>query len=214
MELTDSALSSLPLSPSGTDIGPGDHVCALYRGTDGRDDIMLPFLGRGIEQGDKCVAVLDDAEPTDVARQLEQLCEVDAALECSQLELHRSLDTYLRGGVGFDGAEMLAFWDAAVDRGTRAGYETTRALGEMTWALRNYPGVDGLIEYEAELNTVITSSPRTVVCLYDLDQFDGSIVVDLLRTHPKLLVTGRLLTNPYFQAPGELLEDRAAADLA
>ena len=32
--------------------------------------------------------------------------------------------------------------------------------------------------------------------LYDLDVFGGGILVDLLKTHPKLLLGGMLLENP------------------
>ena len=46
------------------------------------------------------------------------------------------------------------------------------------------------------------------MCLYDLDLFDGQVVVNLLRTHPKLLLCGSLLDNPYYLEPEELLATR------
>jgi hypothetical protein len=44
--------------------------------------------------------------------------------------------------------------------------------------------------------------------MYDIRKFSGSVVVDVLRTHPLVLANGTLLTNPFFVPPGELLRER------
>jgi hypothetical protein len=43
------------------------------------------------------------------------------------------------------------------------------------------------------------------VCLYDLERFGGGIVVDLLKTHSRVLMGGMLLENPYCMSPDEIL---------
>ena len=62
-----------------------------------------------------------------------------------------------------------------------------------------------------ELNTFLPQYPQVIVCLYDLDQFDGRVVVDLLRTHPKILLCGTLLDNPYYLEPHEFLASQVLA---
>jgi hypothetical protein len=81
----------------------------------------------------------------------------------------------------------------------------------MTWALKEFPGVEDLVDYEAELNDFLPLYPQVIMCLYDLDLFDGSVVVDLLRTHPKLLLCGSLLDNPYYLEPAEFLAAKTRA---
>lgn len=196
--------TTIPLGPPGVSARSGDHICALYRGHEGRDEILLPFLRAGIESGHKCVAVLDEAEPDEVTRRLDEECPASEARATRQLDIRTSFETYLAGG-RFSQEAMLAFWDAAIGE----GHTFARALGEMTWARRQFPGVEGLVEYEAELNKVVAGRDQVVLCMYDLDQFTGSVVVDLLRTHPRLLVCGTVIDNPYYLEPQEFLAVRA-----
>ena len=41
------------------------------------------------------------------------------------------------------------------------------------------------------------------MCMYDLERFGGGVVVDLLKTHPKLLLGGVLIDNPHALTPDE-----------
>jgi hypothetical protein len=75
------------------------------------------------------------------------------------------------------------------------------------------PGVDALIRYESELNRFTARHPQAVLCMYDLNQYNESIVIDLLKTHPLVLLSGMALENPYFLTPDEFLEDRGPRSL-
>ena len=44
-----------------------------------------------------------------------------------------------------------------------------------------------------------------IVCLYDLERFGGGIVVDLLKTHSRVLVGGHRAREPVLPDPDELL---------
>ncbi len=203
--------SSVALGLPGMSVAVGDHVCAFYRGEAGRDEILIPYLRAGIEGGDKCTAVLDEAESGRVSDALRVDCDVDYALATRQLDVLRSSEAYLLGG-GFSQSAMLEFWQAAIGDCMSSGeYEFARSLGEMTWALRELPGVEDLLAYESELNRFLPKYPQVIVCLYDLDRFDGRVVVDLLRTHPKLLLCGSILDNPYYLEPDEFLALRESA---
>ena len=53
-----------------------------------------------------------------------------------------------------------------------------------------------------------------VVCTYDLNRFGASIVMDIMRTHPMVIIGGILQENPFFVPPDEFLREvrgRAAA---
>jgi hypothetical protein len=101
---------------------------------------------------------------------------------------------------------MIGFWNAAVSAAMNAGrFDLVRAAGEMTWSLRDLPGVDELMRFESELNRMGSLFPQVILCLYDLERFGGGIMVDLLKTHPKLLLGGMILDNPHYLSPDELL---------
>ena len=100
---------------------------------------------------------------------------------------------------------MLTFWTEAMVKAEIEGYSFCRLVGEMTWALRDVPGVEHLVGYESELNRITSSSPVVVLCLYDLDRFSGEVVVNVVKTHPQILIQGILVENPYHVGPDEFL---------
>ena len=67
------------------------------------------------------------------------------------------------------------------------------------------PDMDELMTLESEMNRFLPLFPQVVVCLYDIDRFGSGIVVDLLRTHSRMLIGGMLVENPYYTSPDEFL---------
>jgi sugar diacid utilization regulator len=111
----------------------------------------------------------------------------------------------------FSTKHMLEFWDESVVAALADGRcSLVRAAGEMTWALRDLPGSEELFGYESELNRFLPRYPQVFLCLYDLDRFGGEMLVDVLKTHPKVLVGGRVVDNPYYLEPEELLSAGAS----
>jgi hypothetical protein len=43
--------------------------------------------------------------------------------------------------------------------------------------------------------------------MYDLAKFGGEIVVDIMRTHPMIIIGGVLQENPFFVPPDEFLRE-------
>jgi MEDS: MEthanogen/methylotroph, DcmR Sensory domain len=192
--------------PSGIDeitLLPGGHVCAFYRGDAERDRLLSGYLGVGLAAGDKCICVVD-SELT--AKRLQSLTRSSARPDHpgGQLDIHLPESTYLAGGE-FTTAHMLTFWTEGMLKAELEGYSFFRLAGEMTWALRDAPGVENLIGYESELNRVTSSHPVVVLCLYDLDLFSGEVVINVVKTHPQVLVRGVLVDNPYYLEPDEFL---------
>ena len=200
--------SSITMGLPGVTIAPGDHICAFYRGRAQRDDVIVPFLREGILAGDKCICVMDDPDTERVLAPLSDGLDIEVPMRTGQLDLLCSDRAYLPSGY-FAPDEMLEFWERGVGAAVRqAGYTFVRAAGEMTWALRDLPGVEHLVTYEARLNRFLPRYPQVVLCLYDLERFtDGLVLMELLRTHPKVLLSGQLLDNPWYTEPDDYLAD-------
>lgn len=183
------------------DLRPGSHVCAFYRGSTDRDRLLTSYLSAGLSAGDKCVCIVDSAVTAD---RLERLHPVQVDGTDHQLDIHLPESTYLAGG-GFTTTDMLTFWAEKLDKAEAEGYTFSRLAGEMTWALRDAPGVEHLVGYESELNRLTPNYPTIVLCLYDLDLFGGEVVVNVVKTHPQVLIQGILVENPYYVGPDEFL---------
>jgi len=193
----------------GLQLSNGDHVCVFCRGGE-RDELLLPFLADGLSAGDRCLAVVDTSEPEEV---LDALGPGGAdAHPADQLTVLASRDVYLTDR-GFDMEGMLDFYGAEL-RGVaegRSGYACIRTAGEMSWALRDIPGVGDLLTYEARVNQVLAANPEAAaisLCLYDVERFDAELIVGVLRTHPKVVMGGTVIENPFYIQPEEFLLQR------
>src|SRR5258707_3509942 len=100
---------------------------------------------------------------------------------------------------------MLALIEDVLQSADPAGYPLTRLVAHMEWALLDKPGVDNLVEYETRLNYVLPKYDDAVVCTYDLSKFGASVTMDILRTHPVVIIGGLLQENPFFLPPDQLL---------
>jgi MEDS: MEthanogen/methylotroph, DcmR Sensory domain len=196
-------MESTAMGLPGVSFTPGLHICAFYRGPSQRDELLLPYLREGLAAGDKCICVTDDpAAGAAVCALAGEFREAAPA----QLQPLDSASTYLSGG-SFTIEKMIGFWDREMGAAVaRDGFDFVRAAGEMTWALRGHPGSDLLMAYEAKLNVFLHRYPQVLLCLYDLEQFsDGQILMEILRTHPAVLLSGQLLDNPWYVEPEEYL---------
>jgi MEDS: MEthanogen/methylotroph, DcmR Sensory domain len=195
--------ATVDLGIAGLEVRTGDHICAFYRGAE-RDGVLVPFLEAGLRTGDKCICVLDAAGPEPLPAPLSEP-RLRERLERRQLELLDFESSYLASGQ-FVADQMLEFWDHNVHSALEGGdYRFVRAAGEMTWALGDLPGVDQLVAYESELNRFLPRYPQLLLCLYDIERFSGALLLDMLKTHPKVLLGGTVFDNPYYIEPDQFL---------
>jgi hypothetical protein len=189
----------------------GAHICAFYRGQQDRDDLLIPYLEEGIRNGEKCICLVDSSGPEHIWESLH--CEQAAGNgHAPQVEVLRSTESYLRNG-RFSTDEMIGWLTENVTAAlTSDGFPMVRAAGEMSWALRAFPGVGELFYYESQLNKYTARIPQQVLfCMYDLDRVSGSMVIDAMRTHPRVLVGGLLFENPYYVDPDQFAEGWVAS---
>jgi hypothetical protein len=108
----------------------------------------------------------------------------------------------------FDQDAMLATVESLIRSGAAAGYARTRLVGHhMDWLFLDKPAVNNLLEYEARLNGVLSKYNDPVICNYDLSKFGASVAIDIMRTHPLVIIGGLLRENPFFVPPGQFLEE-------
>jgi hypothetical protein len=94
-----------------------------------------------------------------------------------------------------------------LSEGKHNGFPLTRLVAHMEWSLENQPGVDELLEYETRLNYVLPNFEDPVICVYDLGKFTAGTVIDILRTHPMVLLSGTMHVNPFYIPPDEFLQE-------
>jgi len=87
-----------------------------------------------------------------------------------------------------------------------------RMIADMGWAVEAEDFSDVMIEYEAQASYVHPKHAHVVICVYDTAKFGGDIVIDVLRTHPMVLIGGMLQVNPFFVPPDQFLAELRARE--
>jgi hypothetical protein len=194
---------------AGREIGCSCHACAFFHTDDQYYKVLLPFITDGFAAGDRAVHIVDPAKRDKHVKVLADAgIDAKASMESQQLEVRLWEEAYLRDG-HFDQNRMLAFVKDLLS-GRRDNFPMSRIVANMEWALEDRPGVTDLVEYESRLNYLLPEYDDTVVCTYDLGKFSASAVMDILRTHPMVIVGEVMQENPFYTPPDVLLPELAS----
>lgn len=207
------AQTSEPVRLAGSLLSRSCHVCAFLHSKEEEYRVLMPFIKDGFDRGDRAFHVVDARHRGDHLRRLEREgIDVVAAERNGQLEVRRWDEAYIKDDC-FDQFRMIETIKDALDPAKKTPGKLTRLVANMEWALEDLPGVRDIVEYETRLNHVLPEYHDPVICTYDLSRFDAGVVIDIMRTHPMVVVGGILQENPFYVPPDEMLrelEERAA----
>jgi len=188
-------------------LGVQRHACAFFHSADEKYRALLPFIKEGFDCGHRAFHVVDP-QRRDAHRQRLAAAGIDVAgaEHDGRFELRGWGEAYLRDG-RFEQERMLALLEEVIEGGRKHGFAMTRMVADMEWALEESPGVEDLVEYETRINHMWPQHEDAVICVYDLARFRAETVMDIMRTHPVVLIGGILQENPFFLPPEEFLRE-------
>jgi hypothetical protein len=196
-----------PIRFAGAPLGPQRHICAFFHSPEEEYEVLVPFIKEGFERGERAFHVVDPKQRDQHIRRLESSgIDVDAAREKGQFAFYDWEEAYLPGG-HFDQDRMLAMWTGVLDDALEKGFPRTRLVAHMEWCLEDRDGVHDLLEYEARFNLLPHTDRDPVVCTYDLTRYSGAFIIDVMRTHPMIIVGGLLQDNPFYTPPEEFIRE-------
>jgi len=202
-----------PVRLAGSVLRHSCHVCAFFHSKEEEYKVLMPFIKDGFAAGDRAVHIVDEERRPEHLRRLEQEgVDVERTVQSGQLEVRRWEDAYLQDG-HFDQWRMIETIKSALAPTPGASGRLTRLVANMEWALEDMPGVHDIVEYETRLNHVLPEYHDPVICTYDLSRFDASIVMDVMRTHPMVIIGGTLQENPFYVPPDEMLKELKAREV-
>jgi hypothetical protein len=181
----------------------GDHAAYVYRSPEDLLERVVPYLRDGLAAGDKVVYVADDLDVTVVNAALREAgVDPEAEATAGRLVVTSALDAFFAGG-RFDPDEAIAGVRALLAQARADGFKRVRFSVEMTYLLRNVPGIERGVEFEARVNEeVFASEPILCICAFNETRDDGRVLLDVLRTHQVLLEEGGVRDNPgYVRGP-------------
>jgi len=209
--------SPQPVRLAGSTLSRSCHVCAFFHSKEEEYRVLMPFIKEGFQRGDRAFHVVDPKHRAEHLRRLQTAgIDVAAAETKGQLEVRRWQEAYIKDDY-FDQYRMIETIKEALDPAKKQPGKLTRLVANMEWALEDLPGVHDIVEYETRLNHVLPEYDDPVVCTYDLSRFDARVVMDIMRTHPMVIVGGILQENPFYVPPDQMLKElkeRAAENAA
>jgi hypothetical protein len=189
-------------------LGAVRHVCAFFGSDEEAYRVLVPFILDGFDGGEKAVHVVrPDQERDHVDRLAAAGLDVSAVEAAGQLEIRVNTEIYLHGGK-FDTERMLAAFERMATANTADGFPRSRIVCQMDSVIESTSTHNDVIEFESRVNDVWDRHDDIVICVYDLKKMRGDLAIDIMRTHPIVLIGDVLHENPFFIPPSEFLRER------
>ncbi|MFD1123016.1 MEDS domain-containing protein [Methylophilus flavus] len=199
-------MSSFTLA--GTPLTDHFHVCAFFNSKADEYEVLLPFYAEAHGQGEKTLHLVNPDNEQDHKSRLNAYgMNVPDLEQSGQLEVMTWHSSYLDGGGKFERSSMLTKLIDARNAAIDAGFPRLRVVGDMDWVFLESMDFRGILSYEAEVNEFLILNKQPAVCVYDIAKLSGSMMMDLLRTHPLTLVNGVVQENPFYTPASKMLEE-------
>ena len=196
-----------PVTMCGRKLANATHICAFFESEKQEYDCLVPYFSEGLEQGEQVVTIRDAAQCKPHTEKLRARMpqSIEEPIRSNQLRVVASEETYLVDGC-FESERMYNMLEEVLKAAGSGPFKRVRTCGDMTWALRDMPGTDELMEYESRVNKLTTEHDCTLMCVYDVNKFSGRAVMDVLATHPMVVMGDRIYENPYYVEPRDFLK--------
>jgi|GEM_PF-3405274 len=182
---------------------PHDHLCLIYETVQEQLAAAVSFIRIGLERGEKCIYIVDEnAASTVIDAMKREGIDAEESIRSGALSI---VDKRAYLAKGYFDPEMISFLKGEVEAAEKAGYPALRVTGEMTWAPVDNRGVEQFIEYEAKLNHFFPANKVIGICQYNRQRFQPEVLLDVIRTHPKVISGGLICRNPYYMPQEEFL---------
>ena len=200
---------------AGVNLAGRNHVCAFFNTIDEEYRVLGSFLKNGLDRGEKLAQIVDlETREEHLKRLAEAGINVKEVMDIGQLEVLPWTDMYVCDH-RFDQDAMLRSVETLIQSGTAAGYGLTKLVGHhMDWVFLDKPATYNLVEYEARLNHVLSRYNDPVICNYNPSKFGAHVAMDIVRTHPLVIIGGLLRENPFFVPPEQFLDEMRDRRLA
>lgn len=179
------------------ELNAGSHCCFIYQDEAEQLAVLVPYLLQGLEQGEKCLCILESATEKALIRALKSAgIDVNRERRRKALVFQSAGETYFPNGY-FDGSEMKGLLKDCIRQSKEEGFSGFRATGNLSWALDGGPGCETLFGYEGSLDELFSEQGATGLCLYAKSKFPNEMIHKAVATHELAIIEEGARTNHY-----------------
>jgi hypothetical protein len=142
--------------------------------------LSVPFLADGLRAGHPCFLEATGAVADRYAKALteEQGIDFGAVTESGQLVIFP--------GPGANAADALRNWERVWGKALAGGPTVIRVVGEMACVRSVFASEAEMMSYEEGYELMARRYPAVTLCQYDAREFDGEIMLRVLKAHPDM----------------------------
>ena len=186
---------------------PGVHACQIYSSDQEREEALLQYVYAGIKSGERVTCFSEKVEDKIFSDYLGQFgISYEDVREEGRFTYAKTGDVYFQEDC-FNPERMLGLLENYYNESNDQHYPDCRVIGEMTAEIQHIEGGERLLEYESRVSMLLRRCPVTAVCQYDANEFDGALVMDILKVHPFMIIKGKAVSNPFYMTPEEYLAE-------
>jgi hypothetical protein len=185
----------------------GSHVCLIYDSEAERRWVMANFFRAGLAAGEDTVYFADSG----VQETIEWLAleGVPAGAEVAEgcVRVLSAEAAYYPHGY-FSAEDTIGRVRSLSRDAEERGYSVLRGTGEVGWVTRGVRGSEEHLEYEVRVTPMCQECTVTALCQFDARLWEGQALFNMLRVHPRMMVRGQVMENPYYLTPEEFYRER------
>ena len=172
---------ALTVSVGGTPIPLRTHLAPIFSTDLGGLRLAVPFLAEGLRSGQPCFLAATGAVLERYLKGLDQEgIDVDAAQQSGRFTI-----------VGWPGATVagvIANWELLFGKALTAGPTILRVVGEMACERSMFSSDAEMLAYEEAYEVMIRRYPAVTLCQYDAREFNGEVILRVLKAHPDMFL--------------------------
>jgi hypothetical protein len=208
MHFETSKQTKLNLGIGGHTCNWGTHICGLFESELERDNIVSGLLRQGVLDKDQQYYIHTNNNDMEVKTKLESEFTEDNSCFANYRNIkYTQAETYYRNKDKVSASKLKQKLMDINKENEIMGPFKVRAIGEMPSSTVSAFDEYELADYESWVNDFIVDKPWLCFCLYNINKFSGSTIMQILQTHPYILNRGVITHNPFYTPPDQWIEN-------
>jgi excisionase family DNA binding protein len=163
----------------GTSVPLRTHLAPIYSTDFGGLRLSVPFLADGLRAGQPCFLVA-------AGKLLDRYTNALSDERIDVVEARDSGRLVVIPGPGANVREAISHWERGFGKALAAGPTVLRVIGEMVCEREVFGSEAAMMAYEEAYELMAKRFPVVTLCQYDAREFDGEIVLRVLKSHPDM----------------------------
>jgi len=164
------------------DIPWGTHIGQLYSSKEDFFQTGVTYIQSGLINNELCIWIYSDNTTYEEIKEKlsEYMDDIDLYLQWGQLKIMHYSQWYIKGNC-FNEVRVNERWSNFIKYGLQNGYDGLRAIADTAWLEKNH--YRSFLDYERNIDNIISESPFIAICLYDSNKVDAFAIGEIINNH-------------------------------